>query len=309
MSGLKVLRERIGTVKSTRKITSAMKMVAAAKLRRAQDMTTRSRPYSQAMERMLAVAAENTATSECPPILAPPPPSPKRQLFVVASGDRGLCGSFNSSIARRARRDIDATRERGVDVRIFAIGRKTPDQLGRKYRSMIIDHRPIDTQPPPEFPFAVKIAEDLMESFHKGEFETAHIVFAYFRSAISQITRVHRLIPFPRTGDIVHASDAAAKDETAPPSPKDGHIHPVMLFEPDAEVLFARLLIHNLAFQIYRALLENAASEHGARMSAMDNATRNAEDMIARLTLEYNRTRQAVITSELIEIISGAEAL
>ncbi|WP_374447871.1 F0F1 ATP synthase subunit gamma [Stella sp.] len=297
MPSLKDLRVRINSVKSTRKITSAMKMVAAAKLRRAQEQAEAARPFAERMERMLgSLAGGLSSAAGAPPMLAGTG-SDQVHLLIVATADRGLCGAFNSSIVREARRQIRALQGEGRKVKILCVGRKGRDQLRREFEPLIVDTISDIQRPRLSYETAARIAERVSTMFAAGEFDVAKIVYNRFRSAITQIVTVQQLIPF---------SPPAATGQAAGGA---GGAQAVYEYEPDEEQILAGLLPRNLAVQIYRALLENNASEHGARMTAMDNATRNASDMIGRLTLVYNRSRQAAITKELIEIISGAEAL
>src|SRR6185312_1339994 len=294
MPSLRDLRVRIRSVRSTQKITSAMKMVAASRLRRAQEQAEAARPYAERMERVLAsLAARMSGLTGGPPLLAG---TGKDQvhLLVVATSDRGLAGGFNATILREARRQIRTLTSAGKDVKILTVGRKGRDGLRRDYARLIHDSLTDIGRRRVSFDEARDISQRVLAMFAAGEFDTCSIVFNRFRSAITQIVTVQQLIPF--------AQPAAAEA----PSLAGGAIYE---FEPDEEEILAELLPRNLGVQIYTALLENAASEQGARMTAMDNATRNAGDMIDRLTMNYNRTRQAVITKELIEIISGAEAL
>src|SRR5580692_1406 len=293
MPSLKDLRVRIRSVRSTQKITSAMKMVAASRLRRAQEQAEAARPYAERMERVLAsLAARMSGLSGGPKLLAGTGRE-QTHLLVVATSDRGLAGGFNATILREARRQIRALTGAGKDVKILTIGRKGRDGLRRDHARLIHDSLTDIGRRRVSFDEARDISHRVLTLFDSGEFDTCSIVFNRFRSAITQIVTVQQLIPFAQP-----AADAAA--------PEGGAIYE---FEPDEEEILAELLPRNLAVQIYTALLENAASEQGARMTAMDNATRNAGEMIDRLTLNYNRTRQAVITKELIEIISGAEAM
>ncbi|HZK89642.1 MAG TPA: F0F1 ATP synthase subunit gamma [Stellaceae bacterium] len=294
MPSLKDLRNRIRSVRSTQKITSAMKMVAASRLRRAQEQAEAARPYAERMERVLAsLAARMSGLSGGPPLLTGTG-GDQTHLLVVATSDRGLAGGFNATILREARRQIRTLTGAGKTVKILTVGRKGRDGLRRDYARLIHDSLTEIGRRRLSFDEARDIAQRILTLFEAGEFDTCSIVFNRFRSAITQIITVQQLIPF--------AQPAAA----AAPAPAGGAIYE---FEPDEEEILAELLPRNLAVQVYTALLENAASEQGARMTAMDNATRNAGDMIDRLTMNYNRTRQAVITKELIEIISGAEAL
>jgi F-type H+-transporting ATPase subunit gamma len=291
MPSLKTFRLRIRSVQSTQKITKAMKMVAAAKLRRAQEAAQAGRPYAQAMDRMLASLATGMLGKAGAPKLLAGTGSDKVHLLIVATADRGLCGGFNSSIAREARRAIRTLQAEGKTVKILAVGRKGRDQLRRDYGSLIVDSITDLGKPRLGFADARKVADRVLQMFEAGEFDVATIIYNRFRSAISQILTRQQIIP-----PAVPEAEAGAGA-----SPYE--------FEPDEETILTELLPRNLAVQIYRALLENAASEQGARMTAMDNATRNAGDMIKRLTLQMNRSRQASITKELIEIISGAEAI
>ena len=291
MPSLNQFRLRIRSVQSTQKITRAMKMVAAAKLRRAQEAAQAGRPYANAMDRMMASLGGSVAGTAGAPRLLAGTGSDKVHLLIVATADRGLCGGFNSTIVREARRLIRAMQAEGKTVRILCVGRKGRDQLRRDYGGQIVDSITDLGRPRIGFADARKVADKVLALFEAGEFDVASIVYNRFRSAISQILTHQRIIP-PALPEVAGAAGAAPYE-----------------FEPDEETILSDLLPRNLAVQIYRALLENAASEQGARMSAMDNATRNAGDMIKRLTLQMNRSRQATITKELIEIISGAEAL
>ena len=296
MPSLKDLRVRIASVKSTQKITAAMKMVAAAKLRRAQEQAEASRPYAERMQRMLASLAAGASRREGAPKLLAGTGGDKTHLLLVGTADRGLCGGFNSNIVREVRRAIDALRGEGKTVKILCIGRKGRDQLRRTYGDLILGTIEDVSKPRPRFAVAEEIAARVLKMFEAGEFDVCTLFYARFKSAITQIVTQQQLIPFaPSGGD--GATETAANGGA------------VYDYEPDEQDILADLLPRNLAVQIFRAILENNASEQGARMTAMDNATRNAGDMINRLTITYNRTRQAVITKELIEIISGAEAL
>ncbi len=298
MANLKDLRVRIASVKSTQKITAAMKMVAAAKLRRAQEAAEASRPYAERMERMVGSLALSAASRDGAPKMLAGTGKDEVHLIVVGTADRGLCGGFNSNIVREARRDITALRHAGKTVKILCVGRKGRDQLRRDYGDAIIDTIEDVARPRLTFANAEAIAKRIEQMFGAGEFDVCTIYYARFKSAISQIVSSQQLIPFASSGQ-EDAQGAAGGPATLA----------VYEYEPAEEEILADLLPRNLAVQIYKTLLENSASEHGARMSAMDNATRNAGEMIDKLTLTYNRTRQAVITTELIEIISGAEAL
>ncbi|PWC82831.1 ATP synthase F0F1 subunit gamma [Azospirillum sp. TSH100] len=294
MPNLKDLKNRISSVQSTRKITSAMKMVAASKLRRAQEQAEASGPYAERMGRMLSSLAANVQDSGNGPKLMTGTGADKVHLLVVISSDRGLCGAFNGSIVREAKRQITRLQGEGKTVKLLTVGRKGRDQLRREFASLIVESYEDVGRRRLGFSDADMVATKVLAMFDAGEFDVCSVVFNKFKSAISQIVTVQQLIPFAVPGEA-----AAATDE----------VKPLYEFEPDEEQILAELLPRNLSIQIYRALLESAASEQGARMTAMDNATRNAGDMINKLTITYNRTRQAYITKELIEIISGAEAL
>ncbi len=294
MATLKELRLRIRSVRSTQKITSAMKMVAASRLRRAQEQAEAARPYSTRMERMLASLAANLKGQANAPKLLAGTGRDQTHLLVVAGSDRGLAGGFNATILREARRSIRELQAAGKNVKLFTIGRKSRDSLRRDQAKLIIESRTEVGRPRLTFESAQAIAERLLALFDAGEFDACTIIYNRFRSAISQIVTRQQLIPFA-------APQAAPAAGAAP-----GAIYE---FEPEEAEILGELLPRNLAVQVFTALLENAASEQGARMTAMDNATRNAGDMIDRLNTTYNRSRQAAITKELIEIISGAEAL
>ncbi len=302
MPNLKDLRVRIASVKSTQKITAAMKMVAAAKLRRAQEQAEAARPYAERMERVLVSLAAGAATRDGAPKLLAGSGRARVHLLVVATAYRGLCGGFNSNIVREARRLIAALRAQDKTVNILCVGRKGREQLRREFGHMIVDTLEEVARPKLTFASGDAIAERVRQMFEAAEFDVCTIIFARFKSAMTQIVTTQQLIPFaappPGTGESV--------DPDTAPGSTPGVVYE---FEPAEDEILADLLPRNLAVQIFKALLENNASEHGARMTAMDNATRNAGDMIDRLTLTYNRTRQAVITKELIEIISGAEAV
>ena len=297
MSSLKDLRVRIASVKATQKITSAMKMVAAAKLRRAQEHAEAARPYAERMERMLGSLAAASAGQAGAPALLAGSGNDQVHLLVVGTADRGLCGGFNSNIVRDSRQLIEELVEDGKTVKILCVGRKGRDQLRRQYGDMIIDTIEDVTKPRPTFDKSEAIAERITRMFEEGEFDVCTLIYAEFKSAITQIVRRQQLIPF-----------APAKDEEEVTETAGGH-KASYEYEPSEEAILEALLPRNLAVQIFKGILENNASEQGARMTAMDNATRNAGEMIDSLTLIYNRTRQAVITRELIEIISAKEAL
>ena len=293
MPSLKDLRNRISSVKATRKITKAMQMVAAAKLRRAQEAAVAARPYSN---RMAAVLGNLSRAMEGRPDASPLIAGTGKEqthLIVVATAERGLCGGFNSSIVKLAREQADRLMAEGKTVKIFCVGKKGNDQLKRLYGRFIIEAIDFKTVKQIGFAQAQAVGNRILRLFEEGAFDVCTIFFAEYKSVITQKPRGLRLIP----ADVPPA-------EKAPDL--EGAIHES---EPDEGEILADLLPRNINVQVYRAMLENAASEQGARMSAMDSATRNAGDMIDRLTLSYNRQRQAQITKELIEIISGAEAL
>ncbi|MEK9708370.1 MAG: F0F1 ATP synthase subunit gamma [Alphaproteobacteria bacterium] len=297
---LKDLRTRISSVKSTQRITSAMKMVAAAKLRRAQEEAEASRPYAERMERMLGSLAQSaTAAGTAPPLLAGSGKDDVH-LIVVMTTDRGLCGGFNGSIARWTRRHINNLRAEGKQVKILIVGRKGRGLLRRDFADLIVDVMEDTAKPMPKFETAAEIAQRARAMFEAGECDVCTVVYNKFVSALTQEVTPLQLIPFavPETG----GDDTEAKGSAL----ASGAVYD---YEPDEQEILADLLPRNLSIQVFRAMNESFASEQGARMTAMDNATRNAGDMIERLSIEYNRTRQAAITTELIEIISGAEAL
>ncbi len=291
MPSLKDLKVRIASVKSTQKITSAMKMVAAAKLRRAQQAAEAARPYAERMERMLGSLASSMAGREGAPVLLAGNGREQVHLIVVMTSDRGLCGGFNSSIVRATRRKVKELREQGKQVKLFCVGRKGRDQLKRDLGDIIIGHVEDVGRPKLVFSAADAIGVKLVQLFEAGEFDVAWLVYNKFKSAMTQIVTFQQLIPFALPEGKAVGSDVSYE------------------YEPDETEILEALLPRNLGVQVFRALLENSASEQGARMTAMDNATRNAGDMINKLTIFYNRSRQAYITKELIEIISGAEAV
>jgi F-type H+-transporting ATPase subunit gamma len=305
MPNLKDLKVRINSVKSTQKITSAMKMVAAAKLRRAQENAESARPFAARMERMVAAVADSVGDTEgAPPLLAGTGKS-DTHLIVACTADRGLCGGFNSSIARKVRQLVLSLKRDGKTVKILCVGTKGRDNLKRNFAGDIIDTVQGIGRRGVEYSEGVAVAERITALFDDGGFDTCTIVFNRFQSAMTQIPTAQQLIPFESTpADNDEDSDAEAAKNTEDQGPQ-----PIFIFEPDEAEILADLLPRNLGIQIFQALLESAASEHGARMTSMDNATRNAGEMIDKLTLTFNRTRQAAITRELIEIISGAEAL
>ena len=295
MASLKALRARINSVKSTRKITSAMKMVAASKLKRAQTQAEAARPYAERMQRMLAALAASAAGSPNAPRMLIGTGRDQVQLLVVVTADRGLAGAFNTNVGRAARTAIQRLEGEGKTVRVITVGRKGRDYLRREYADRLIGEYSFAGKKRVEFSDVDEVAARIAAMLAAGEFDVCTVVYNRFVSVISQVPTEARLVPLP-----MPEADAA---ET-PAGPQAQYE-----FEPDEEAILAALLPRNMAIQLFRALIESAAGEQGARMSAMDNATRNAGDMINRLTLNYNRTRQANITRELIEIISGAEAI
>ena len=297
MPNLKDLRVRIESVKSTQKITSAMKMVAAAKLRRAQESAEAARAYAERMEQMLSSVAGSLGGIEGAPRLLAGTGTDQTHLLVAFTANRGLCGGFNNSTIRRVREIANDLRNQGRAVKILCVGRKGHDVLKREFPDEIGDSIEDIGKRHVVYHEAIDVSSRIMELFDAGEFDICTIIFNRFQSAMTQIVTPQQLIPF----------EPAKKDD--PVEKTTGDPGPVHIFEPEEGDILESLLPRNLAVQIFQALLESAASEHGARMTAMDSATRNAGDMIDNLTLTYNRTRQAFITKELIEIISGAEAL
>ncbi|WP_458093580.1 F0F1 ATP synthase subunit gamma [Roseomonas sp. WA12] len=297
MASLKDLRGRINSVKSTRKITQAMKMVAAAKLRRAQAQAEAARPYAQRMERMLASLGAAVADSPDAPKMLIGTGRDQVHLLVVVTAERGLSGAFNTNAARFARARIRALEAEGKTVKVLTVGRKGTTYLKREFSSRFVGDISYHNIKRIGFEQADELATRITAMLEAGEFDVCTLIYNRFQSVISQVASEQRLIPAP-----LPANDAVA------PAAAD-ELPALYEYEPGEEELLAALLPKNLAIQIYRALLENMAGFYGSQMTAMDNATRNAGDMINRLTLNYNRTRQANITKELIEIISGAEAV
>ena len=291
MPSLKDLKTRINSVKSTQKITSAMKMVAAAKLRRAQESAEKGRPYADRMQQIV-----NSLASKADPISAPQllvgNGKDNTHLLVVVSADRGLCGGFNGAITRQTRTEVARLLGEGKTVKLLMVGRKSADALRRELGDSYIDSLEGIQGTAVEYADAASIGETVRNGFEGGEFDVCTVIFNKFKSAISQEVTLKRLIP-AEVGEDTQDDDAGVSYE----------------YEPDEEELLAAVLPRNISTQVYSALLESSAAELAARMTAMDNATRNAGDLIERLTLVYNRTRQATITKELIEIISGAEAV
>ncbi|OCP11096.1 MULTISPECIES: F0F1 ATP synthase subunit gamma [unclassified Ensifer] len=293
MPSLKDLKNRIASVKATQKITKAMKMVAAAKLRRAQEAAEAARPYSQRMAAVLANIAQAVGGDDGAPQLMTGTGKDDTHLLVVCTAERGLCGGFNSQIARHARDHVRKLLAAGKTVKIICVGKKGFDILRREFASLIIDRVDLREVKKIGFQNADDIGHKVIALFEKGEFDVCTLFYSEFKSVIAQIPTAQQLIPASAGPVAAQASDASAVYE----------------YEPDAGAILSDLIPRNISVQIFRALLENVAGEMGAKMSAMDNATRNAGEMINKLTLNYNRQRQAQITKELIEIISGAEAL
>ena len=299
MPNLKDLKNRIDSVKSTRKITSAMKMVAAAKLRRAQEAAESARGYSERMDRMLRSLAGSFANVEGGPKLLAGNGSDQTHMLVVFTSDRGLCGGFNGTIVRETRNIVRRLKGDGKTVKLLFVGRKGADVLKSDYRSDIVEIiTGVGGKKGVQFAEAVDVADKITGLFEAGEFDVCSIIFNKFQSAMTQIVTHQQLIPFTAGDDA--DEQAATKDQGANASYE---------FEPEESEILEVLLPKNLGVQVFQAMLESSASENGARMTAMDSASRNAGEMIDKLTLTYNRSRQAAITSELIEIISGAEAL
>ena len=290
MANLKDLKTRIETVKSTRKITKAMQMVAAAKLRRAQESAEDARPYAAQMNAVLANLAQGASESESAPLLLRGTGKDDVHLLIVATSERGLCGGFNSSIAKLARAHAQKLIEAGKTVKMITVGKKGRDQLKRDFADVMVAHVDMSEVKRLGYTNAAGIGKDVIKRFDAAEFDVATIFYSQFQSVVVQIPTALQLIP---------AKVEATEDASSV----------VYDFEPDENEILDDLLPRSVNTQIFTALLENGASEQGARMSAMDNATRNAGEMIDKLTIEYNRSRQAAITNELIEIISGAEAL
>ena len=290
MPNLKDLKNRIESVKSTRKITKAMQMVAAAKLRRAQEAAEQSRPYTERFNAVMGGLAASVGKSDNAPLLLRGTGSDQTHLLVVMTSERGLCGGFNTNIAKMARVRAGELLQQGKTVKILTVGKKGRDQLKREYGSHFVGHVDLSEVKRVGYVDAQNIAKDVLARFDAGEFDVATIFFSEFQNVVTQIPTQKQVIPAAFETD---ADDVATGYE----------------YEPSEEEILADLLPRGVATQIFAALLENGASEQGARMSAMDNATRNAGEMIDKLTIQYNRSRQAVITNELIEIISGAEAL
>ena len=295
MASLKALKGRISSVKSTQKITKAMKMVAAAKLRRAQQAAEAGRPYATRLQDVMASLASRVVIGPQSPKLLAGTGNDQTHLLVVCTSDRGLAGAFNSNIVRAARRAADELQRQGKTVYFYLVGRKGRAVIQRLYPRQIVHQHETGHIKQVSFADAQAIANDIIDRYTTDGIDVVHLFYARFQSALVQEPTQQQIIPVPI------AEAGTAGDQSAASAAVE--------YEPDEEEILAALLPRNVAVQIFRALLENAASEQGSRMTAMDNATRNAGDMINRLTIQYNRTRQAAITTELVEIISGAEAL
>ncbi|HIF26473.1 MAG TPA: F0F1 ATP synthase subunit gamma [Micavibrio sp.] len=301
MPSLKEYRDRIASVKSTKKITSAMKMVAASKLKKAQDQAEASQPYASAMAEMMSRVAAGVIVTDASPRLLIGTGKDDVHLLVVVTADRGLCGGFNGNLARKAREEILHLEAEGKTVKLLLVGRKGRDVLKRNFENRFLKtFTGIAGKTRIEFADADQVTQYILEAFDAGEFDKCSLVYNEFKSVLTQTPSIHQLIPFSLpevdTADIDTANEGK-------------HLDAPYTFEPEEDAMLEELLPKNLGVQIYRALLDSAAGEQAARMTAMDNATRNAGDRINGLTLEYNRARQAAITKELIEIISGAEAV
>jgi len=295
MASLKSLKLRIGSVKSTQKITKAMKMVAAAKLRRAQSSAEAGRPYSTRLGEVVSSLASRITVGPQSPKLIAGTGKDETHLIVLATGDRGLAGAFNTNIVRAARRKAEELQGQGKTVLFYIVGRKGRPVIQRVFPKAIISQYDTSAMKTPTYADAQAIAEDLIDRFQTSQFDVAHLAFSEFKSVLAQEPRLDQIIP------VIAAAPAAGDKASVASSAVE--------YEPDEEEILADVLPRNIAVQIYRALLENAAGFYGSQMTAMDNATRNAGDMINRLSIQYNRQRQAAITTELVEIISGAEAL
>ena len=291
MASLDDLKKRISSVKSTQKITKAMKMVAAAKLRRAQESAERGRPYSEKMNNIILNLSSGLSDKENAPKLLTGTGEDKVHLCVVMTADRGLCGGFNSNIIKKAKSYFKKLSDNGKTLKIITVGSKGYDQLKRVYKDNIIENISFKESKNANYFDANKVGKMIIEKFENKEFDVCTIFYNQFKNVITQIPQEQQIIPLKMTEDETNKSDESYE------------------FEPDEDEILGNLLPKNISTQIFKAMLENSASEQGSRMSAMDNATRNAGEMVDKLTIEYNRSRQAAITKELIEIISGAESL
>ena len=291
MASLDDLKKRIASVKSTQKITKAMKMVAAAKLKRAQDSAEKGRPYSEKMNNIILNLSDGISDKENAPKLLSGTGKDQIHLCVVMTSDRGLCGGFNSNIIKKAKNYFSKLSSEGKELKIITVGSKGNDQLKRVFGDKIIENISFKNSKNANFFDAEKVSKTIIEKFQKEEFDICTIFFNQFKNVITQIPQAQQIIPLKTDND-----DKGKSEDNYE-------------FEPDEDEILTNLLPKNISTQIFKAMLENSASEQGARMSAMDNATRNAGEMVDKLTIEYNRSRQAAITKELIEIISGAESL
>ncbi|MEE4349203.1 MAG: F0F1 ATP synthase subunit gamma [Pacificimonas sp.] len=291
MASLKALKNRISSVKSTQKITKAKKMVAAAKLRRAQEAAEAARPYAEKMEAVMASLGQSVSKDTASPLLVGNGKD-ENYLLVIATSDRGLAGAFNANIVKKALIAAKELRGRGKTVKFYLMGKKGRAVIRRRHPEDIVHFQDFADIKNVHFDYAKGVADDLLARFENGEFDVANFYFSEFKSALAQIPTEQRIIPAP-------VGDAEVSEG----------VNSAVEYEPSEDAILDELLPRNIAVQLFKGLLENAASEQGASMTAMDNATRNAGDLINDLTIQYNRTRQAVITTELVEIISGAEAL
>jgi len=295
MASLDDLKKRIASVKSTQKITKAMKMVAAAKLRRAQESAERGRPYSEKMNNIILNLSNGISDKENAPKLLSGTGENKVHLCVVMTSDRGLCGGFNSNIIKKAKSYFSKILNEGKQLKIITVGSKGNDQLKRLYGDKIIENISFKESKNANYFDADKVGRIIIEKFEAGEFDICTIFYNKFKNVITQIPQAQQIIPLNNEGEESSSEESSSEESYE--------------FEPDEDEILSNLLPKNISTQIFKAMLENSASEKGARMSAMDNATRNAGEMVDKLTIEYNRSRQAAITKELIEIISGAESL
>ena len=296
MPSLKDLRDRIDSVQSTKKITSAMKLVAGARLKKAQTEAESSRPYASKMQTIIDNVTSNISNLENAPEIIKGKENNKTHLIVLMTSDRGLCGGFNTAITKMAKKKIKNIKNSSKNVKILCVGKKGYDHLKREFNDSIIDSIPISSQKKIDYEFAAKISNKILLMYQNEEFDVAHTVFSLFKSAIKQEAQLKQIIPV-----LTDVENTQKKDEN-----KNDEIYE---YEPEEEEVLKNLVPQNVAIQIFSGLLENAAGEQGARMTAMDNATRNAGELIDTLRLNYNRSRQAQITKELIEVISGAEAV
>ena len=296
MPSLKDLRDRIDSVQSTKKITSAMKLVAGARLKKAQIEAESSRPYASKMQTIIDNVTSNISNLENAPEIIKGKENNKTHLIVLMTSDRGLCGGFNTAITKMAKKKIKNIKNSSKNVKILCVGKKGYDHLKREFNDSIIDSIPISSQKKIDYEFAKKISKKILLMYENEEFDVAHIVFSLFKSAIKQEAQFKQILP------VLEDKDSDSKKN-------ENNDDSVYEYEPEEEEVLKNLVPQNIAIQIFSGLLENAAGEQGARMTAMDNATRNAGELIDTLKLNYNRSRQAQITNELIEVISGAEAV